>query len=59
MQYLVSLMKIQIFFLVGKCIKFLHVITMGTCAVIQLVEALRYKPEGRGVQFPMVSLEFF
>ena len=28
-------------------------------AVAQLVEALRYKPEGRGVRFPMVSLEFF
>ena len=24
----------------------------------QLVEALRYKPEGREVPFPMVSLEF-
>ena len=28
-------------------------------AVAQLVEALRYKPEGRGVRFPIVSLEFF
>ena len=27
-------------------------------AVAQLVEALRYKPEGRGVDFPMVSREF-
>jgi hypothetical protein len=27
--------------------------------VAQLVEALRYKPEGRGVRFPMVSLDFF
>jgi hypothetical protein len=27
-------------------------------AVAQLVEALRYKPEGRGVGFPMVSLKF-
>jgi hypothetical protein len=26
--------------------------------VAQLVEALRYKSEGRGVRFPMVSLEF-
>ena len=25
----------------------------------QMVEALRYKPESRGVRFPMVSLEFF
>ena len=25
----------------------------------QLVEALRYKPEGRGFDSPMVSLEFF
>jgi len=25
----------------------------------QLVEALRYKPEGRGFRFPMVSLGFF
>jgi hypothetical protein len=24
-----------------------------------VVEALRYKSEGRGFQFPMVSLEFF
>jgi hypothetical protein len=28
-------------------------------AVAQLVDALHYKPEGRGVRFPMVSLEFF
>jgi hypothetical protein len=28
-------------------------------AVAQLVQALRYKPEGHGVQFLMVSLEFF
>jgi len=29
--------------------------------VAQLVEALRYKPEGRGFdsRFPMVSLEYF
>jgi hypothetical protein len=27
--------------------------------VAQLVETLRYKPEGRGVPFPMVSFEFF
>jgi hypothetical protein len=27
--------------------------------VAQLVEALCYKPEGRGVQFLMMSLEFF
>ena len=27
-------------------------------AVAQLVEALRYKPEGRGFDSPMVSLEF-
>jgi len=27
--------------------------------VAQLVEALRYKPEGRGFDFPIVSLEFF
>ena len=27
--------------------------------VAQLVEALRYKPEGRGFDSPMVSLEFF
>jgi hypothetical protein len=26
---------------------------------VHLVEALRYKPEGRGVRFPMVSLDFF
>jgi len=28
-------------------------------AVAQLVEALRCKSEGRGLRFPMVSLEFF
>jgi len=28
-------------------------------AVAQLVEALRYKLEGRGFYSPMVSLEFF
>jgi hypothetical protein len=28
-------------------------------AVAQLVEALRYKPEGRGFDSPMVSLELF
>jgi len=28
-------------------------------AVAQLVEALRYNTEGRGVRFPMVSLDFF
>jgi len=28
-------------------------------AVAQSVEALRYKPEGRGFDSPMVSLEFF
>jgi len=27
--------------------------------VAQLVEALRYNPEGRGFDSPMVSLEFF
>ena len=30
-----------------------------THAVAQSVEALRYKPEGRGFDSPMVSLEFF
>jgi hypothetical protein len=33
-------------------------VSMGH-AVAQLVEALRHKQEGRGVRFPMVSLEFF
>ena len=28
-------------------------------AVMQLVEALRYKPECRGIRFPMASLQFF
>jgi len=28
-------------------------------AVVQLVEALRYKAESSRVRFPMVSLEFF
>jgi len=32
---------------------------IGGHAVAQLVEALRYKPEGRELRFPMVSLEFF
>jgi hypothetical protein len=27
--------------------------------VVQLVEALRYKPESSGVRFPMVSVDFF
>ena len=27
--------------------------------MVQLVEALRYKPEVRGFDIPMVSLEFF
>jgi hypothetical protein len=31
----------------------------GGQAVVQLVETLPYKLEGRGVRFPMVSLEFF
>ena len=31
----------------------------GTLLVTQLVEALRYKPEGLGFNSPMVSLEFF
>ena len=33
--------------------------TGGTLLVAQLVEALRYKSEGRWVRFPMVSLQFF
>jgi hypothetical protein len=28
-------------------------------AVAQLVESLRYKPEGRGFDSPMLSLDFF
>jgi len=31
----------------------------GTLLVVQLVEALRYKSEGRRFDSPMVSLEFF
>jgi hypothetical protein len=31
----------------------------GTLLVAQFVEALRYKPEGRGFDSPMVSLGFF
>jgi hypothetical protein len=27
--------------------------------MMQLAEALRYKPEGRGFDFPIMSLEFF
>jgi len=30
----------------------------GTLLVAQLVEALHYKPEGRGFDSPMVSLQF-
>jgi hypothetical protein len=37
----------------------LYVVNWGTLLVAQLVEALRYKPEGHGVRFQMVSLEFF
>jgi hypothetical protein len=33
-------------------------VAWGKLLVAQLVEALRYKPEGRGNRFPMVSLEF-
>jgi hypothetical protein len=32
---------------------------MGTLLVAQLVEALCYKPEGRGFDSPMMSLKFF
>jgi len=32
---------------------------VGTLLVAQLVEAVRYKPEGCGFDSPMVSLEFF
>ena len=35
-----------------------HILHRGR-AVTQLVEALHYKPEGRGFDSPMVSLEFF
>jgi hypothetical protein len=28
-------------------------------AVAQLAKELRYKPEGRGFDYPMLSLEFF
>ena len=38
---------------------YIYIYIFGGHAVTQLVEALPYKPEGRGVQFPMVSLEFF
>jgi hypothetical protein len=31
----------------------------GTLFVAQLVETLRYKPEGRGFDSPMASLGFF
>jgi hypothetical protein len=33
-------------------------IVVGACGG-ELVEALRYKPEGRGIDFPTASLEFF
>jgi hypothetical protein len=36
-----------------------HTYFLIGAAVAQLVEALRYKPEGRRVRFPMVSLECF
>jgi hypothetical protein len=42
------------------CILFLYILTRGGGhALAQLVEALRYKSEGRGFDSPMVSLEFF
>jgi len=28
-------------------------------AVLQFIEVLRHKSEGRGVRFPMASLEYF
>ena len=37
----------------------LHYILFVGHALAQLVEALRYKLEGRGFDSPMVSLEFF
>jgi hypothetical protein len=37
----------------------LYCIRLRGHAVAQLDEALRYKPEGRGFDSPMVSLEFF
>ena len=39
-------------FLRGFCLCFGH-------AVVQFVQAVRYKPDSRGVRFPMVSMEFF
>jgi hypothetical protein len=39
--------------------KFPSAVTVRGQVVAQLVETLRYKPEGRGVRFPMVSLDFF
>ena len=44
---------------VQKIKKHVYVQKGGTLLVAQLVEALRYKPEGRGFPFRMVSLEFF
>jgi len=43
-------------FFVCKCV--LYYCYRGH-AVAQLVEALRYKPEGHGFDSPMVSLEIF
>jgi hypothetical protein len=40
-------------------IQFWYISISWGYAVAQLVEALRYKPEGRGFDFPMESLEFF
>ena len=42
----------------GTFEKFPSTATVWGQAVAQLVETLRHKPEGRGVRFPMVSLEF-
>ena len=42
-----------------KPVKLSYVLRTGGHTVAQLVEALRYKSEGRRFDSPMVSLEFF
>jgi hypothetical protein len=42
-----------------RCISYIQVYNWGTLLVTHLVEVPRYKLEGWGVRFPMVSLEFY
>ena len=52
-------MKVTLFFLAISPTFRSDIHSIWGHAVAQLVEALRYKPEGRGFDSPMVSLKFF